>query len=72
MNKEDDPRSIKHLVSGKDIEDFCCDKMFQENYWCNVIHDDHMRFVKQGQICANCPLYLFKLHMGGGTINAGE
>ena len=63
MKNEDDPRFVKHPVSGKDIEDFCCDKMFQKNYWCMVMHDDHIRFVKQEPICSNCPIYQFKLHI---------
>jgi len=66
--KVDDSIFTKHPVSAKDIGDFCCDKMFQENYWCKVIHDDHMRFQKQEQICANCPLYLFQLHLAGGEL----
>jgi len=60
-----DIRSTEHIVRGKDVENFCCDEMFEKNYWCKTIHDDHMRFLKQEIICANCPLYLFKLHIMG-------
>jgi|GEM_PF-4169599 len=52
------------MTIGNVIENFCCDEMFGKNYYCNTIHDDHMRFKKpKGTICENCMLYLFKLRI---------
>ena len=62
---EVDIRFAKHQVAGHDVENFCCDEMFNKNYWCKSIHDNHARFLKQEIICANCPLYLFKLRIMG-------
>ena len=61
-----DIRFTEHIVRGKDVENFCCDEMFDKNYWCKSIHNNRMRIpLKQEFTCANCPLYLFKLHIMG-------
>jgi len=63
--ENNDPRFEKHQVSGKDIEDFCSDVVWDKNYYCRMIEDDYMRFQKQKPPCSDCPLYLFKLHIMG-------
>jgi hypothetical protein len=62
---QEDKRFTKQQVSGKDIENFCSGEMFMKNYYCKTIYDNHMRFLEHEIICEQCPLYLFKLHIGG-------